>query len=217
MKKTAIILGATGLTGGLLLETLLKDDDFGKVKLFSRRSTTNVDEKIEEHIVDLFLLEEHAEVFTADVVFCCIGTTKAHTPDKEVYRKIDYGIPVSAAKLAKKNGVDSFVVISAMGARIESTVFYNKTKGEMERDVLAQEMPNTYILQPSLIGGVRKERRMGESLAKFFMSVFGFLIPKEYKTIPPETIVKAMVVLAKKGYSERRISSATIKIIAHES
>lgn len=212
--KTAIILGATGLTGGILLNKLLHDPAFGKIKLFSRSPVKKDSPKIEEHIIDLFQLENHSEWFTADVVFCCIGTTKAKTPDDDTYKKIDYGIPVTAAKLAKQNGLDTFIVISAMGADEDSRIFYNKTKGQMQRDVLKQGIKNTYILQPSLIDGDRNESRFGENLASFFMKTFGFLIPRKYKMIKAETIAQAMLILANEGYSEEIITSEKIKEIA---
>ncbi len=213
MKKTAILLGATGLTGSLLLEKLLKDPSFEKIILFSRSSAKKKSAKIEEHIIDMFQLENHSEAFKADVVFCCIGTTKSKTPNKETYKKIDYGIPVTAEKLAKQNGIKTFIVISALGADPKSSVFYNKTKGEMQRDVLQQNIENTYILQPSLIVGDRGEKRLGENMATFFMKIFGFLIPKKYKMIKAETIAEAMVFLAKEGYSEKIIHSEKIKEI----
>jgi uncharacterized protein YbjT (DUF2867 family) len=216
MKKTAIILGATGLTGGILLEKLLSDTSFTKIKLFSRSPFGIQNPKIEEYLIDLFQLKNETGTFKADVVFCCIGTTKAKTPDSETYRKIDYGIPVATAKLCKQNGIDTFIVISAMGADSNSRMFYNRTKGEMEQDVLAENIPNTYILQPSLIGGKRKEKRLGEQFAQLFMSVFGFLMPKKYKIIKPETIAKAMVVLANKDYDNSRIPSDKIKEISAE-
>ncbi len=212
--KTAIILGATGLTGSILLEKLLKDDSFKKIKLFSRSFVNKKSPKIEEHLIDMFQLQNHCEAFTADVIFCCIGTTKAKTPDKETYKKIDYGIPVTAAKLAKQNGIETFIVISAMGAAENSSIFYNKTKGEMERDVLKENIKNTYILQPSLIVGDRNENRFGEKMATFFMKTFGFLIPEKYKMIKAETIAEAMVVLAKEGFSKQQIASEEIKKIA---
>ncbi|WGF93545.1 NAD(P)H-binding protein [Aequorivita marisscotiae] len=211
--KTAIILGATGLTGGILLEKLLKDASFEKIKLFSRSSAKKHSPKIEEHLIDMFQLEDYSEAFKADVAFCCIGTTKAKTPDKEIYKKIDYGIPVTAAKLAKNNGIKTFIVISALGADENSSVFYNKTKGQMERDVLAENIENTYILQPSLIVGDRDENRLGEKVATFFMKSFGFLIPKKYKMIKAETIAEAMLILAKKEYSEKIITSEKIREI----
>ena len=213
MKKTAIILGATGLTGGILLEKLLEDDTYDKIKLFSRSSVGINSPKIEEFIIDMFQLETHSETFKADVVFCCIGTTKSKTPNKDTYKKIDYGIPVAAAKLAKQNDIKTFIVISALGASENSNVFYNKTKGEMQRDVLLQKIKKTYILQPSLIVGDRNESRFGENLAEVFMKVFGFLIPAKYKMIEAETIAEALRILSKDGYSEKIITSEKIKEI----
>jgi uncharacterized protein YbjT (DUF2867 family) len=212
--KTAIILGATGLTGSLLLKKLSKDPAFEKIKLFARSSAAENSPKIEEHLIDMFQLEKYSEAFTADVVFCCIGTTKAKTPDTETYKKIDYGIPVTAARLSKQNGIDTFIVISALGADENSSIFYNKTKGEMQRDVLKQNIQNTYILQPSLIVGDRAENRFGEKIATFFMKAFGFLVPKKYKMIKAETIAEAMLILAKEDYSEKIITSEKIKKIA---
>lgn len=214
--KTAIILGATGLTGNILLEKLLKDSSFEKIILFSRSSSEKTSPKIEEHLIDMFQLEKESETFKADVVFCCIGTTKAKTSDKETYKKIDYGIPVTAAKLAKRNGIKTFIVISALGADANSSVFYNKTKGEMQRDVLNQNIENTYVLQPSLIVGDRSESRLGENIAGTFMNVFSFLIPKKYKIIQAETIADAMCILAKEKYAERIITSPDIKRIAEK-
>ena len=101
-QKTAIILGATGLTGSLLLQMLLKDNRYKKIKLFSRKTVVIKNEKLQEHLIDLLKLSDHAGNFLADEVFCCIGTTKAKTPDKDLYKKIDYGIPVCAAELCKK-------------------------------------------------------------------------------------------------------------------
>ena len=178
MSKTAIVLGATGLVGGKLLGMLLNEADYEKIKLFSRSSVTISNPKIEEHLGDLFQIERFTEDFTGDVVFCCIGTTKANTPDKEIYKKIDHGIPVQAAEIAKKNGIPMFQVISAMGANPTSSTFYNKVKGEMERDVLEVGVQQTFIFQPSLIGGNRTEKRFGERMAQIFMSIFSFLIPK---------------------------------------
>lgn len=218
MKQTAILLGATGLTGGIVLDLLLDHPDYSKVIVIGRSSVHKTHPKLEEHLIDMFQLEEAQPYFQGDVVFCCIGTTKSSTPDKETYKKIDYGIPVQAAQLAKANDIDCFVVISALGANPESNIFYNQVKGEMERDVLQQQIKHTYIVQPSLIGGNRDEKRMGERMAQWFMGTFSFLIPKKYKMISPETLAKAMLQLAKNGYGSQRVENHELKeLITHES
>ena len=73
-------------------------------------------------MVDLFELEKHIDLFSADEVFCCIGTTKAKTPDEETYLKIDYGIPITLANLCVQKKIDTFVVISALGANKKSKI-----------------------------------------------------------------------------------------------
>ena len=216
MKKKAIILGATGLTGSHLLELLLEDPNYELVKVFTRRKLPNIHPKLEEHVIDLLELSKHADKFSADVVFCCIGTTKAKTPNKQLYRAVDYGIPVEAAKLCKQNNINSFIAISAIGANAESKIFYNRLKGEMERDVLAQQIKHTQLLQPSLIVGNRDEKRLGEDLSKRFMKLFGFLIPARYKMIEGKTIAQAMVQLAGKPRKETIVPSEKIKEIANE-
>lgn len=217
--KTAIILGATGLTGGILLEKLLQDADYRKVIIFTRRSVGFKNPKLEEHIIDLFELESYAELFKADEVFCCVGSTKAKTPNEEVYKKVDYGIPFSTAKLCKRNNIPKLLIISALGADPDSRFFYNRTKGEMERDVLAEKPNGTYIFQPSLIGGERDEKRFFEAVWKKFMKLGNHLLLgplKKYKSIHSEKIAEAMIWVAEKGYSEVRIESDEIKQIAEK-
>ncbi|MBL7560359.1 NAD(P)H-binding protein [Olleya sp. YSTF-M6] len=217
MKKTAIILGASGLTGGLLLDQLINDERYESIKLFSRSKLQGLPNKVTQYIGDLLELEQFKSDFTGDQVFCCIGTTKAKTPNKDLYKKIDYGIPVSAVKLAKTNGIETFLVISALGANSKSSVFYNKIKGEMERDVLKQDIKKTFIFQPSLIGGDRKESRTLETIGKVVFKViqplfFGKL--KKYKITDPENMAQAMINLANsKNYSEVIINSNDIKRI----
>ncbi len=215
-KKTAILLGATGLTGGILLDLLLKNETYTKVKLFSRTSVGFTHPKIEEHLIDLLQLENYSTDFTGDEIFCCIGTTKKKSPDKETYKKIDFGIPVAAAKLAKQNNINAIIIISALGADAKSSVFYNQIKGEMENAVIAQKIKITYILQPALIGGKRSEKRAGEWIFKQVMKVFNVMLVgnlAKYKTIEPETIAKAMLWLANNPYHEVKIESDVLKKI----
>lgn len=215
--KSAIILGATGLTGGIILEKLLKDARYEKVKLFSRHSVGFEHPKIEEYLMDLFKLKDHQDIFTADEVYCCVGSTKKKTPDEEVYQKVDYGIPVAAAKLCRANNIKTFAVISALGANAESKLFYNRTKGEMERDVLKQQIPQTYIFQPSLISGDRQEERPLENIAEKVMKAANYLLRgplKKYRSIKAEAIAKAMIYVANNPYSAIRIESDEIQEIA---
>ncbi len=214
--KTAIILGATGLTGGMLLQKLLKDNRYGKVVLFSRSKLEIEHPKIKEYIIDLFQLGKHRDKFFAEEVFCCVGSTKSKTPNKSLYRKVDYGIPVTAAKLCRENNIKIFIVISALGADFVSNFFYNKTKGEMEKAVLSQEIKNTYIFRPSLISGKREEKRLFELMWKQVMKVANYVMfgPLEkYQSVHAAIIADAMILVANEGYEKTIIESDEIKRI----
>lgn len=216
-QKTAIILGATGLTGSILLDKLISDERYRKIKVFSRNHLPQKSDKVEEYLINLFELEKVADLFTADEVYCCIGTTQKKTPDNDTYRMVDFGIPATAAKLSSRNKIKTFQVISAMGADEKSRFFYNRVKGEMEGAVLEQHISNTYILQPSLIGGNREESRPFEFVWKKIMSVGDHLLVgnlKKYRSIHPGTIANAMIYLANNEYKSGRIPSDEIRNIA---
>ncbi|MFS4415555.1 NAD(P)H-binding protein [Maribacter sp. 2307ULW6-5] len=216
-KKTAILLGATGLTGGMLLGKLLDDGRYQKIKVFGRRPLPVEHPKLEQHQCDLTQLVRQRSHFTGHEVFCCIGTTKAKTPDREAYVAVDKGIPVSAAVLCKEQGIPTFLVISAMGADPKSAVFYNRTKGQMEAAVLSLGLAKVHVLQPGLINGPRSEKRTGED---FLKSVMKFLDPllvgplKKYRSIAPQDMARAMVWLANHPYGRERIPNDIIQELA---
>lgn len=215
-EKSAIILGATGLTGSLLMDRLLQDGRYTKVKLFSRSPIGSSDPKLEEFIGDMLQLEKFKNDFYADEVYCCIGTTKAKTPDAEMYKKIDFGIPVSAAELCRSNGIDTFLVVSALGADPKSSIAYNRIKGDMEVSVVQCGIPKTHILRPSLIVGGRTEKRTGEWLGNQAMKILNPILLgplKKYRSIKAETIADAMIWLANNNYKEVYLESDDIKMV----
>jgi len=218
MKKTAIILGATGLTGNILLNKLLADSSYSKIKIFTRRPLRFENPKVTEILCDLLDVDSYKENFFGDEVFCCIGTTLKKTPVKALYKKIDYGIPVNSAVLCKQNGIGTFVVMSSLGANPDSSIFYNRTKGEMEQAVLSKNIKNTYILRPSIILGNRREKRIGEKIGILVMKLIQpFLIGslRKYRAINAEDIAIAMIELANNGSDKQIILSDEIQKVAN--
>ena len=212
--KSTIILGATGLTGNILLNKLLGDNRYGKIKIFTRRPLRFENPKVTEILCDLLDVDNYKDNFYGDEVFCCIGTTTKKTPDKELYKKIDFGIPVSAAKLCKQNGIDTFLVMSSLGADSKSSIFYNRTKGEMEDAVLEQKIENTFILRPSIIGGNRNEFRIAEKIGSVLMRILNPLFIgslRKYRIIDAEIIANAMIELANNKIDKQIILSNQIQ------
>lgn len=196
MAKTAIVFGATGLTGSYLVKELTSDSRYDKVIVISRRSLGIDHPKLVEHITDLLNEDSWAELVKGHDVFCCIGTTRKKTPDKDEYYKIDFGIPKNAASAGKFNGAKTFAVVSAIGANSKSSIFYNKLKGEMEEAVKSNGPPKVFIMRPSIIAGPRGESRFLERIGLGIFKLLGFVFVgplRKYRLIHAKNIAIAMI------------------------
>ncbi len=171
--NTAIVLGATGLTGSRLVNLLLKDARFGAVKIFVRRSTDISNDKLEEHVVDFNQPKEWQDRVKGDVLFSAMGTTIKVAGGKEAQYLIDYTYQYQMARIAAANGVKRYVLISAGGADAGSSIFYSRMKGELERDVRQLAFEAVHILRPGILSGNRKEVRIGERIGIAVMRVVG--------------------------------------------
>jgi uncharacterized protein YbjT (DUF2867 family) len=199
-QKTATLVGATGLIGSQILQQLLEDPDFANIKVLVRRPIDIAHPKVK--VVILNFADEaayQAAIAGSDVVFCSVGTTlKQVNSDMVAYRKIDYDIPVNAARFCAATACPKFLLVSSIGADSQSRNFYLKLKGEVEEKVGSLDLPSVSIFRPSMLLGQRAEFRLGERIGQVLMGVLGFLIPAQYKAIDVKTVARAMVAVAKK-------------------
>ena len=122
--KTALVFGSSGLIGGHLLDQLIKNDNYNKIKLFVRSEIIINEPKIEIIKTDFSDLENHKEDVKGDDCFFCIGTTKQNSPDKNEYQRVELDIPKKIAEIAKINSVNSFLFISSIYANPKSSRDY---------------------------------------------------------------------------------------------
>lgn len=196
MELKAIILGASGLVGGSLLQQLLADRHYTAVQILVRHPLPLQHPKLKQLVVDFDQLSRYTHEIQGDVVFCCLGTTSKKTPDREQYRKVDYQYPLDVAWIAHTNGATQYHLISSMGADIHSSIFYSKLKGEVERDLKAIPFKTIHIYRPSLLVGDRKESRFGEGLMSGFMRIINPLLVgslSKYRSIEASTVARAML------------------------
>ena len=199
-ERTATLIGATGLVGGELLSLLLDDNYFRKVRILVRRPFTMNHPKLEKKLVDFSDADSLlVDLDESDVVFCTIGTTmKKVGGNKEVYRKIDYDIPVNIARYCKIMNCRNYIVVSAVGADSGSGNFYLKLKGEVEDILKKVGIESTYIMRPSMLLGKRNEFRFGERIAIPLIKKIAFLLPSKYKPIEARDVARAMLAAAKR-------------------
>ncbi|RQO67664.1 nucleoside-diphosphate sugar epimerase [Pedobacter sp. KBW06] len=196
MEKKAVLFGASGLIGESLLEQLLSNSNYKEVLIVGRKKLERQHPKLKQLVVDFDKLSDYALQIQGDVVFCCLGTTKNKTPDQVQYKKIDYQYPLDAAAIAQSNGTEQYHLVSALGANPSSSIFYTKTKGEVERDLKAIPFKSVHIYQPSLLVGERKESRNLEGLMTVVMQILNpFLISglRKYRSIKIEKVASAML------------------------
>lgn len=191
------LIGATGLVGGELLALLSQIPEVKTIKAVTRRPLGKIPPRTENIVMNFDHLDSHAEALKADVFVCCLGSTIKKAGSQKEFRKVDYDYVLTFGRIAEKLGANKFLVVSAMGADAQSKFFYNKVKGEMERDLKALKIPQIEIFRPSLILGLRKEHRAGEALAQRLSPLFNSLFVgplKKYRAIKATDIAKAMTI-----------------------
>lgn len=194
MNKTAIVIGATGLVGSEVLNLLLEDERYQKVKVFHRRSTGITNPKLEEHIIDFEQINEWKHLLTGDELYSALGTTIKKAGSQEAQYTVDFTYQNETAKAAAENGVKKYSLVSSAGANYQSRMFYSRLKGELDDAVKELPFEVTTILRPSILAGERNESRPGESMGMFFMK-FLTKIPglKKYRPIAGRTVAQGMI------------------------
>lgn len=196
MKKKAILAGASGAIGSSLLQQLLDSSDYSEVLVLVRKNLDVEHPKLKQLVLDFSKMGQHTAEITGDVVFCCLGTTKSQTPDQQEYRKIDYQYPLDLASITQGNGAESYHLVSSIGANKDSSVFYTRTKGEVERDLKLVPFKNIHIYQPSMLVADRGGKRAAEGIGKIIMQIVNPFLwgkLKKYRSIKVEVVAKAML------------------------
>jgi uncharacterized protein YbjT (DUF2867 family) len=215
--KTALLFGSSGLVGGHLLNQLIKDTNYSKIKLFVRSDAEISDPKVEIIKTDFNNLQNHKEDIKGDDCFFCIGTTKKNSPDKDEYKRVELDIPKEVAKIAKSNLVNSFIFVSALYANPKSSGEYIRFKGQVEEELKEINFPKLAIMRPSFLIGNRKEKRASETIGIF---VFKLLSPlllgplKKMKPIHSETVARAMIAVIKNDIQQTIFESNEISEIS---
>ena len=202
--KTAAILGPTGMIGSYLVDLLLADTHFDVVRVLVRRPFSKKDPRMEVKLVDFNDTESFKLALEgSDVIFSCIGTTQKNVKgNSELYRKIDFDIPLKAARFGKDAGCKEFILVSSVGAASNSGTFYLKLKGELEDAIQKVGLDSVHIMQPSMLLGERMEKRSAERIIqgamKFLNPIFvGSL--RKYRAINGKTVATAMLNAAKEN------------------
>ena len=207
----ALIIGATGATGKDLVTLLLNDNAYTEVHCFVRKPLALTHPKLSKamdkmrlysHVVDFETPEAWADLLHGDVAFSCLGTTLAVAGNEDAQWRVDYDYQYTFAQQCKANGVPTFVLVSAAGAKAQSKLFYNRMKGALEDAVKTLHFSYLLIFQPSILIRSNSDRNTENFTVKAFKFLNKLGILKRYRPMPTAILAARMrheVATATKG------------------
>lgn len=165
-----LILGATGFCGGYLVKYAVAAPQVNKIFTITRRPLKVNDSKlvaIENTDNDKWASEVSKIDSNIDIVLTALATTKATAGSTEAQYKIDHDLNMDLIKAAKEKGCKTVVLISSLGASVNSRIFYTRMKGEIERDITELGFEKVIILRPGVLLGNREVAHNGAGNGTF--------------------------------------------------
>ncbi len=199
-----LLVGSTGLVGRQVLRLALEDQRVGEI-VAPVRHALPAHPKLFAPLVDFEHLPENVSWWGVDAVICTLGTTMRTAGSREAFRRVDHDYPLFVAHLARRQGTPAYVLNSAMGANERSLFFYNRVKGELERDLARLGFSSLTFVRPGLIGGKRDEVRSGERAAVRIVTLLDPVLPLRWRINPAERIAGCLIKAAVEAQSGNHV------------
>ena len=206
MKNTAVIIGATGVVGRVILNEILSGEYYDRIYILGRSSISKLpdEERLTKIIIDFENIDFDMDILENADVFASLGTTLKIAGSKENQRKIDVDYTVNFAKLCEGK-IRSFNVVSAMGANSISKSFYTSLKGELENRLKEMNLGVLRIFRPSLLISKREDKRILEEVFFKISPILKVLLKgklKKYSPIEASLLGKEIVRFATENKGE---------------
>lgn len=200
--RNALLAGATGLTGGTLLQLLLECGDYARVHALTRRVLPLDHPRLANRVVRLSELDRRLPGVRADDAFCCVGAAGGPAATAQELQAVDVGLVLAFATAARSAGATRLVVISALGADAASSNPFLRAKGEMEAALRGLDFKSLDIVRPGAVLGVRDGAGVGGLLGQGLRVLtnplrVGRLAPT--RALPSANIAAAMLAAARTG------------------
>jgi uncharacterized protein YbjT (DUF2867 family) len=197
--RTALLAGATGLTGIHVLDLLLANDNYSRVITVGRSMPDIKHPKLTAIVGPFNNLAGLLNGVQVNDIFCCLGTTMKKAGSRPGFYKVDFEYVLNLAEYGVDYGAGQFLLISSAGANAESSSFYIRVKGQVENALKHLNYRGMHILRPSLLTGNRQENRTGERIVEGLLKLVSPLMVGplvKYRPIEARIVAAAMVYIA---------------------
>jgi uncharacterized protein YbjT (DUF2867 family) len=203
-----VIVGATGMVGGLALRHALEHPAVGQATAIGRRKVGISHPKLKEVLhPDFADCSALAEALSGqDAAVFCLGAYTGAVTDAEL-RTITVRYTVEFARVFRNSSPDAtFSFLSGSGADPtgRSRMPFARYKGEAEKALLAAGFSRVYLFRPAYIYPVqpRKEPNLSYRMLRAIYPAFRVLFPNQ--VIRADDLARAMVDVALQGTGEQR-------------
>jgi len=202
-----VIVGATGMVGGLALRYALDNPAVASVTVIGRRTLGISHPKLKEVLHrDFGNCSALSEALSGqDAAIFCLGAYTGVVSDSNL-RKITVDYTIEFARVLHGSSPDAaFSFLSGMGAdqTERSRAAFARYKGMAENALLKTGFPRVFIFRPAYIYPVepRKEPNFGYRLQRWIYPVFRVLFPGF--VIQSDHLAQAMVDVVLREAGER--------------
>ncbi len=212
--KKILLIGASGLVGGMIAK-FCEEKKYHQVQI-NRTSLCNKSDLIEEIVTNFNDHEYLEDIPSTDHVCVASGTRLSlsqliyiRKKDRELFRNIDLKMPVEIAKNAFLKGAKEISIISAVGADENSTNYYLKTKGMLEKEIKNIGFDKITFVRPGHLLGKRNSRVVWE--VKFYEFIFMMMKPmmvgmfKKFRNVQAKDVALAVMSSIEKSFDGSKI------------
>ena len=202
MSKKILIVGASGLVGGEILENLkITDND---LILLSRKKLL-CENYINQIIIDFEDIDSLDTNLKVDEIYIAIGHKLSLSEliyikknDRKNFVNVDLNYIKKIAEFAKNCGANSIGLISAIGANTKSFNTYLKVKGDVEQEIKLVGYKKIIIAHPSHLLGRRSGEQIPMSVKVFeqITNLFGYLMIgplQKFRNVEAKKVAKGII------------------------
>ena len=193
----AVVIGGTGATGKALIQRLSENQEYTEIVALVRKKTAHLPSQVKQLVVNFDELHQYASHIEGDVAFSCLGTTLKLAGSKDAQWKVDFDYQYDFARIASRNNIPVLVLLSALNAKANSSIFYSRMKGTLENEIAELKFEKRIFVQPSLL--IRPQTdRFAEKISAWLMKPFiGLGLLESIRPLPVDTVALALMNSAK--------------------